>query len=334
MLPSINLARKILFACSCTLLLITLPFLASAQGLVPCNGGNCGLCDFGVLLNNIYLFLLTWSPVVAILRIAYAGVLMIVYSSNTGKINEARTMIWSTLKWLVIIYCSFVIVNTVVRFLAGGSNIEGTWYKFSCTASQPLNIGLNQNVQSIGLSTRESAVWVPSSASSQQTYKPSSTGFCSVDYLKQFFTHNVELAACVCNAESGGNPNISPPNPNDQYLSTAYCGGYNNPSKYGYTTPQSTVFGLGQINIAANSIGGLNCPAAFDNYVGKGASTPLGKRDACTIKDKALYEQCVQAAKDPVTNLKKFAEMSGNGANWKPWDSITLFGACKGVPRS
>ncbi|MBI5152947.1 MAG: hypothetical protein HZA36_00575 [Parcubacteria group bacterium] len=130
------------------LVLSSIPLSTSAQGLIPCSGPNCSLCDLFVLVNNIFLFLVQWSPILAFFIIGYAGILMITFGSNSSKVNQARGMIWTTLQRLIIIYCSFLIVNVVIHFVVGENKLAGTWYKFSCksTAAQFANTEI-KNVQ-------------------------------------------------------------------------------------------------------------------------------------------------------------------------------------------
>ncbi|MBI5421194.1 MAG: glucosaminidase domain-containing protein [Parcubacteria group bacterium] len=90
-----------------------------------------------VLVNNLYLFIIGWSPVVAALLIGWAGIQMIIYGSNSSKIGEARNSIQKTLLWLAIIYCSFLIVNLVIHLLPVSSKLQGSWYKFTCTSHSP-----------------------------------------------------------------------------------------------------------------------------------------------------------------------------------------------------
>jgi hypothetical protein len=74
--------------------------------------------------------------------------------------------------------------------------------------------------------------------------------------------------------------------------------------------------GLFQINVSANSIGGLNCPSAFSNAY-------TGSNPNCTITNQPLYNQCVSAAMNAATNIQKACQLSGNGANFNVWGPAT-----------
>ena len=64
--------------------------------------------------------------------------------------------------------------------------------------------------------------------------------------------------------------------------------------------------GLAQVNITYHRIDGLDCPSAFN-----------GHNYSATVKNKKLYTQCVERAKDPVVGAQKAKEIyksSGYGA--------------------
>ena len=124
---------------------------------------------------------------------------------------------------------------------------------------------------------------------------PLTSGPASLEALStSCFGPNAAKASGIARQESGGNPAIA------SRSDVCQPGG------------ESVSWGLFQINISANKIGGLNCPAAFsDPYTGSDKQ--------CTVVNRALYDQCVAAAKDPAQNIQTACRMSGGGANWGPW---------------
>jgi hypothetical protein len=96
----------------------------------------------------------------------------------------------------------------------------------------------------------------------------------------------------ICNYESGGNAGNE--------SGSDRC--RNDPAKRAFS------IGLYQINLTVHKLPGLDCPSAFE-----------GKNYDCKIKNESLYAQCVDAAKNPTTNINKAAELSKNGANVSPW---------------
>ncbi len=123
--------------------------------------------------------------------------------------------------------------------------------------------------------------------------KPDTSNGCTVEILKPYFGDNATKASSICNVESGG---LSIPSTVDK----CQPGG------------EAVSWGLFQINISSNKIGGYNCPDAFDKPY-------TAKNHSCVIKNKALYEKCVQAAKNPTTNIKKAVELSKKGTSWGAW---------------
>ena len=120
--------------------------------------------------------------------------------------------------------------------------------------------------------------------------EPVPSGSCSIENLKKTcLASNAEVFSNICNVESGGKE--------DAASTSDVC-------KDGY--PFS--WGLFQINLTVHSLNGLNCPKAFD-----------GKNFQCTVINKSLYDQCVQAAKNPSININYSCKISNNGQNVGPW---------------
>ena len=120
------------------------------------------------------------------------------------------------------------------------------------------------------------------------------SGPCSVSSLTSVFgPTNAVKASGICNAESSGNAAIA--------SKSDICADGN-----------SVSYGLFQINISANTIGGLDCPKAF-------TSAFTGSNHSCTVKNQSLFNQCVAAAKNPDTNIAKAASMSNGGNKWSAW---------------
>ncbi len=142
--------------------------------------------------------------------------------------------------------------------------------------------------------------------------QPPTSGPCSVASLQgTCFGNNAQTAGGVCMIESAGNPMAQ--SGTDKCLDASGVG-------------KPVSFGLFQINISANQIGGLNCPAAFDKpYTGcilRGECGPCHlKNDTASIK---LYNDCVTAAMNANDNIAKACQMSGNGSSFSQWGPATL----------
>lgn len=139
------------------------------------------------------------------------------------------------------------------------------------------------------------------------TCQAPSSGACSPAALSStcFGGRNVDTWSAICFKESGGNTSV--------------------PSGTDKCTGDGSVvsFGLFQINISANQIGNLNCPAAF-------SSVYTGSNKNCRVVNRALYNQCVNAAKNPQLNIETACRLaSPNATNTGPWGAAR---ACN-IPR-
>jgi len=116
-------------------------------------------------------------------------------------------------------------------------------------------------------------------------------GYCSQSYLSQFFDPgDAAGASCICNTESGGNPDA------------INCGCLSG-SSFDYS------IGLFQINLLAHCDGG----APFDK------NPPM-----CTIKDKDRVIECANMFFDPANNVQKAVALtkdlkSRGYSPWCPW---------------
>ncbi len=126
-----------LFSIFCTILLSAFYFLlptASAAGLaVACGGKNespCTLCDLFKLGKNLINFSMEIISVLAIAFIIYGGIMMMLGSGNPQKIKESQGIIWSAIIGIIIISCSWVILNTFFHLMTGG--LAWPWDDIQC----------------------------------------------------------------------------------------------------------------------------------------------------------------------------------------------------------
>ena len=117
---------------------------------------------------------------------------------------------------------------------------------------------------------------------------PEGSGYCSVDYLKNYFSDETSawIASKICQRESGSNPFI-----------------VNKGCLMGTSVDYS--IGLFQINLLAH------CAADAFSYTWDPPS--------CTILNQEKADQCEQQLLDPDNNIQEAVNMSGNGTNWAPW---------------
>jgi len=107
------------------LLVVFVPAVVFAQGLVPCDGtatNPCGFDQFITLIQNIINFL-TFNVAVPLVAIAFAwaGIIMLSAGGDTGKITQAKEIFGSVLIGFLITLSAWLIVSTLLGVLLGGN---------------------------------------------------------------------------------------------------------------------------------------------------------------------------------------------------------------------
>ena len=130
-----------------SMFLITSPAMA-LDSLVPCgNEGQplCTTCDFLVLGKNISDFILVYLvPAIAALLFVYAGFEILLGGGIPARVAKGRAVFQTTAYGLLIIFTAWLIVNTVLRTVAGDDNISQNWWKLECKESV-VTAGNNDN---------------------------------------------------------------------------------------------------------------------------------------------------------------------------------------------
>ncbi len=110
-------------------LIIGIPILASAAGLVLCGGEGEPLCDFNQLMamvNRIirFLFIDVAVPLTAI-SLMYIGGRLVLYQDKTGEWSKAKTAFGDIGIGFGIMVGAFVLIKFVLsQFLATGFSID------------------------------------------------------------------------------------------------------------------------------------------------------------------------------------------------------------------
>lgn len=268
----------------------------------------CTLCHLIKLGADVIAWIMQIMTIVAVAAIFAMGILYIISAGDQGMMQKAKGGIWAALIGFALILSAWLIVNLVLTLLADptdpnsplrGFTQTGT-FSFVCDATSTQGTAASNAGASGTVST------IPGGTGSCQA--PSS-GPCSPGGLKGtcFDGANVNTWAAICFKESGGI--VSRPSTVDK------CTGDGN----------VVSFGLFQINISANRIGNLNCPAAFSG----GPYT--GSNKNCRVINSALYNQCVAAAKNASQNIATACQLAApNATNTGPWGAAR---ACN-IPRS
>lgn len=146
----VKFKKKISFVTA--LCLLTIPFVSSAAGLIPCatteNPEPCTLCHFIIGFKKIVDYGLGLITIAAIVGLFFAGVMYIISSGDEAMMTKAKGFIKSSLIGFAVVFLGWLIITVTMYVLSAktadddggvlGINIE-SWNKFSCddTSSAP-----------------------------------------------------------------------------------------------------------------------------------------------------------------------------------------------------
>ena len=123
------------------LLLISFPFLANAQGLVPCGPGKsepnnvCQFCHIFVLFENVVnFFLFQIVPPLAVLMIVIGGIYFFISAGDPNKINKGKGILTTVIAGLIIIYCAWIFINFFFMLIgvSDWTGLSGGWFEIQC----------------------------------------------------------------------------------------------------------------------------------------------------------------------------------------------------------
>jgi len=111
----------IVFSILAILSLSSVPLAASAVDWslqVNCDGVNqkCGFGNFVTLLNTVLKFILIATPFLAAISFTIAGIIYATAAGDTGKIETAHSIFYSTAVGIVLVLAAWLIV----RFILSG----------------------------------------------------------------------------------------------------------------------------------------------------------------------------------------------------------------------
>ncbi len=105
--------RKALF--HVVLIILLAPYAVAGQGLIPCSGIDCRLCDIFTLISNVTGFILgTVVPLIATFTFVIGGIKFYTAMGDPGKIADARKMLINVLIGLVIVYTAHLLITTIL----------------------------------------------------------------------------------------------------------------------------------------------------------------------------------------------------------------------------
>ncbi len=327
-------------------LVLIAPIIASAAGLVPCGGPSepaCQLCYGAELLNNIATWLIMVLSAVIAIVFAVAGLRLVSSTGNVAEKESAKRMVTNAFIGYLIVLGAWLFLDFGMRVLLGGGFVStyGPWNAISCvdqpesyTDSSGLVFGasIDQTCADLACTVESAACTAgggtPTVVSGSLNCAYSATAYsgscspitdtsnpCHETNLVPYFGARAAEASVICNKESGGAPVNSG--------SDLCCGPSGNCSG-----APSFSGGYFQVNILAHGDMVPGCsPGSF--FTPNGNNTIQGdcvRRNSggvctgwsCSITDTAMYNTCMQGARDSATNFS-IAQDLFNSRGFQPW---------------
>src|SRR3989344_1373042 len=111
-------------------IVVALPVFADwTQGIIPeCSAGYCTLCDAWKLADNIINFLLQGVAIPLLtITLIWGGTLWVTSGTSPDNIKKGKTIMTNGLIGILIAFCGWLIVDTIIKSLASGGEIVGAW---------------------------------------------------------------------------------------------------------------------------------------------------------------------------------------------------------------
>ena len=106
--------------------------VAFAQGLVPCSGLDCTLCDFLVLVKNLINLMLQWGVILAGLFFAWGAFVIMTAGGSEEKITEGRKIMATVAVGVLIAFTAWMILGTLIQVLTDSPS-KLPWNEIKCT---------------------------------------------------------------------------------------------------------------------------------------------------------------------------------------------------------
>lgn len=115
--------------------IMLLSSIASAQGLVPCSGLDCDLCDLLVLFKNIITFMTQMTVVLAGLFFAWGSFVILTAGDSEEKVSSGKKVMTTAITGVLIAFSAWLIIGTALQILTGSPS-KLPWTQVQCTATK------------------------------------------------------------------------------------------------------------------------------------------------------------------------------------------------------
>lgn len=289
------------------------PYVATDMGFVPCEGTMCSACHFIELGNRIIDWLIGVLALLFAVIMIVSGFRLVTSGGNQSAKEGAKSSLTNALIGFLIVLAAWLVVDTVMRALLGGSGqINGAtpWSQIECWKQREAGIveykADDQNFYTTG-------VGVAGGAGGGQCTELSS-GPCSTQNLQKYFGGRAAEASRICNKESGGAPIESQ---TDKCADgKSFSGGY---FQINIISEADKIPGCVKSELVVNpnlSDGGIGgCAVA---RVTSSNGIRYCPRRQCEFKSNAMYNKCMSAAREYGVNLA-VAKRLFDARGFQPW---------------
>lgn len=123
-------------------ILLLLPQIASARGLIPCGGHGeprCNLCHIFIvlqrLLNGIGFVVAGW----AVIFIVIGGIVIMTAGGSPEKASQGKKMISYAIIGIIVAFGAWLVINTIMNKLVNPKVMPWPWNKIECKPGEPTN---------------------------------------------------------------------------------------------------------------------------------------------------------------------------------------------------
>ncbi len=98
----------------------------STTGLVRCHGLNCSFCDLISLVSRLFNTAYELAIAIATVLLLVGAIQIMISGAKPGLLEKGKKTITGSVIGLVILFASWIIIDTVIKILTGGAAF-GPW---------------------------------------------------------------------------------------------------------------------------------------------------------------------------------------------------------------
>lgn len=110
--------------------------LVTCDPALPAGPGSCDLCALFETIQNVVNFLIGLAFSITNIMLVYGGIRMYFSGDNPGNRKTATNIVINAVIGLVIVLTSWVIINTIITFLAKPGSPPTFWTQLNCIPSE------------------------------------------------------------------------------------------------------------------------------------------------------------------------------------------------------